>query len=98
MRMLVVVAYDIAASDVAGRRRLYRVSQICNRWGTSVQHSVYECEVNAEEYRRLEAELAGAICRELDSIRIYRLGNRFQNRVITLGRAGKLWEQERYVL
>lgn len=96
--MLVVVAYDIAASDAAGRRRLHQVAGICGRWGTGVQHSVYECEVDAGEYRRLEEELAGAICPARDSVRIYRLGNHFQSRVETLGRAGKSWERERYVL
>ena len=96
--MLVVVTYDIAASDASGHRRLHRVAGICGRWGIAVQHSVYECEVDAGECQQLETELSGAICWEKDSVRIDCLGNRFQKRVRTLGCAGKAWEQERYVL
>ena len=96
--MLVVVAYDIAAADGAGRRRVYQVAKICGRWGTAVQHSVYECEVDAGEYRQLEAELEEAICKSEDSIRMYLLGNRFQGRVVTLGRSKTAGAPERYIL
>lgn len=93
-----VVTYDIATTDGAGRRRLYRVAKICGRWGTAVQHSVYECEVDASEYRKLEEELTEAICSSTDNIRIYLLGNRFQSRVVTLGCARTASALERYIL
>jgi len=41
--MEVLVAYDVATEDSAGRRRLRRVAQACEAYGQRVQKSVFEC-------------------------------------------------------
>lgn len=50
--MMVVVVYDIASSEPGGAKRLRRVAKTCANRGVAVQDSVYECQVNAAEYRR----------------------------------------------
>lgn len=96
--MLVVVAYDISTSGSDGRKRLRKVARICGNWGVSVQDSVYECELDAEQYRSLREKLGGLIHPGCDSIRFYLLGNRFQRRIETLGRERVLWDRETYVI
>ena len=96
--MLILIAYDISSKDAEGRRRLGKVSKICSRWGVQVQRSVYECELDAEEYRELQSELSKVICRETDNVRLYRLGNRFKSRIELLGCSEGRWNRDTYVL
>ena len=96
--MLVVVVYDIATEDRAGKRRLRRVAKKCADKGVAVQDSVYECMVNAEQYRKLRADLAAIISPETDSICFYLLGNHYQSRIERLGKERIRWDQETFVL
>ena len=96
--MMVVVVYDIATEDRAGKRRLRRVAKECADRGVSVQDSVYECRVNAEQYRKLREDLAAIIAPESDSIRFYLLGNHYQSRIERLGKERTQWDQETFVL
>lgn len=73
--MTVVVVYDICTKDAAGRKRLKRVCRTCRNYGIAVQDSVYECEVDAAQYRALQKELASRIAPETDSVCFYLLGN-----------------------
>ena len=47
--MLMLVTYDVATADAAGRRRLRRGARLCQDFGQRVQYSVFECEVDAAE-------------------------------------------------
>lgn len=96
--MLVVVVYDIATEDRAGKRRLRRVAKKCANKGVAVQDSVYECMVNAEQYRRLREDLAAIIAPETDSICFYLLGNHYQSRIERLGKERIRWDQETFVI
>ena len=96
--MMVVVVYDIASSEPGGAKRLRRVAKACANRGVAVQDSVYECQVNAAEYRQLREALEKLIDLEKDSVRFYLLGNRFQNRIDTLGVEKVTWDRETYVL
>ena len=71
--MEVLVAYDVATDDAAGRRRLSRVAKVCEGFGQRVQKSVFECVLSEVEMARLEAKLSRLINRSRDSLRIYRL-------------------------
>ena len=62
------------------------------------QNSVYECELDASQYRSLKEKLGGLIQPDRDSIRFYLLGNRFQRRIETLGRERVQWDRETYVI
>ena len=71
--MEVLVAYDVATDDAAGRRRLHRVAKVCEGFGQRVQKSVFECVLSEHEFARLEGRLLRSIDPARDSLRIYRL-------------------------
>ena len=96
--MLFVIVYDISTAEAGGHKRLRKVARLCRDWGISVQDSVYECELDASQYRSLKEKLGGLIQPDRDSIRFYLLGNRFQRRIETLGRERVQWDRETYVI
>ena len=71
--MEVLVAYDVATDDAAGRRRLHRVAKACEGFGQRVQKSVFECVLSEAELALLEARLLRLIDPNRDSLRLYRL-------------------------
>ena len=84
--MLIVVTYDVNVSNPSGQKRLRKVAKLCERYGLRVQNSVFEILVDAAQLAKLKAELALVIDQELDSIRFYRLGNSYKNRIDTMGK------------
>ena len=83
--MLMLVTYDVATGDAAGRRRLRRVARLCQDFGQRVQYSVFECEVDAAKWADLRARLIDEIDPETDSLRFYRLGVNWRARVEHVG-------------
>ena len=83
--MLMLVTYDVAKGDIAGRRRLRRVARLCQDFGQRVQYSVFECEVDAAQWASLRARLIDEIDPESDSLRFYRLGANWRVRVEHVG-------------
>ena len=71
--MEILVAYDVATDDAAGRRRLRRVARTCEAYGQRVQKSVFECVLNEMDMERLVARLRDEMDETEDSVRIYRL-------------------------
>ena len=84
--MMLVVTYDVDTSDSAGQKRLRKVAKICERHGMRVQNSVFEVLVDASQLVVLKQELGKAIDMEQDSVRVYRLGNSYENRIESMGR------------
>lgn len=84
--MMLVVTYDVDTSDTAGQKRLRKVARICERHGMRVQNSVFEVLVDAAQLVVLKQELKKVINMEQDSVRFYRLGNSYENRIETMGR------------
>lgn len=89
--MLVVVVYDIETKDTHGKTRLRKIAKLCKDWGMPVQNSVYECEINPEEYQMLKNKLQKMMLPEKDSVRFYLLGSRYQSRMECLGYQRKNW-------
>lgn len=85
--MMLVVTYDVDTTDYAGARRLRKVAKTCERYGVRVQNSVFEVLVDAAQLVTLKGELSKIIDHDHDSVRFYRLGNSYQNRIDTMGRA-----------
>ena len=83
--MLMLVTYDVATGDAAGRRRLRRVARLCQDFGQRVQYSVFECEVDAAQWAALRARLIDEIDPQSDSLRFYRLGANWRTRVQHVG-------------
>lgn len=84
--MMLVLTYDVDTANAAGAKRLRQVAKICERYGMRVQNSVFEVIVDAAQLAVLKSELKSTIDENLDSIRLYRLGNTFANRIETLGK------------
>ena len=83
--MLVVITYDVNTEDAAGRKRLRKVAKQCVNYGQRVQNSVFECSLDASQYRMLKAKLVALIDREKDSLRLYNLGNNASSRIEHFG-------------
>lgn len=71
--MLILVTYDVSTIDPTGKRRLRRVAQACEDYGTRVQKSVFECQVGQSEWVLLKARLLAEINCDEDSLRFYYL-------------------------
>lgn len=83
--MLVLITYDVNTVSTSGQKRLRRVSKICQNYGQRVQNSVFECVVDATQYTALKFELESVIDKEKDSLRFYKLGNNYKNKVEHIG-------------
>jgi len=79
--MLVVVSYDVSTKDAAGRRRLRRVAKACQDFGQRVQHSVFECVVDPEQWARLRGRLLSEYDPSRDSLRFYFMGSNYRTHV-----------------
>ncbi len=79
--MLVVVSYDVATVNAAGRRRLQRIAKACQSYGERVQKSVFECEVDPARWARLKHRLLEEFNAGEDSLRFYFLGSNWDRRV-----------------
>ena len=79
--MLVVVSYDVSTKDPEGPKRLRRVAKACVDFGQRVQNSVFECNVEPEQWTRLKLRLLGVFDPDSDSLRFYFLGSNFRRRI-----------------
>lgn len=79
--MLVIVSYDINTETKMGRNRLRKIAKTCLNYGIRVQHSVFECQIDATQLVQLRNELCTLMNIETDSIRIYRIGSQYQSKV-----------------
>ncbi len=91
--MLVLVSYDVATSDKAGRKRLRRVAKTCKNYGQRVQYSVFECMVDPAQWALLRSQLIAEINPQEDSLRFYFLGANWKRRVEPVG-AKENYDQE----
>lgn len=83
--MLVLITYDVSTADSAGRGRLRKVAKACLNYGVRVQNSVFECVLDSATERMLRHQLTGLIDTERDSLRFYRLGNNYKEKVTHIG-------------
>lgn len=83
--MLMLVSYDVNTVNPAGRRRLRRIAKACEDWGVRVQNSVFECYVDWAQWIALKARLESICDPDLDSLRYYNMGNKYDGRVVHYG-------------
>ncbi len=82
---MVLVTYDVEVSSEGGARRLRRVAKACENRGQRVQFSVFEIEVEPDQWTFLRANLESIIDPSKDSLRYYFLGSNWQRRVEHVG-------------
>jgi len=79
--MLIVVSYDVSTETAKGRKRLRQIAKAVLDFGTRVQYSVYECDVDPAQWERLKATLLRIYNPSEDSLRFYFLGSNWRKRL-----------------
>ena len=83
--MLVLITYDVNTETASGRKRLRQVARQCVNYGQRVQNSVFECDVDAAQYRKIQNLLVKLIDPATDSLRFYNLGDHYESRIEHFG-------------
>lgn len=83
--MLVLITYDVCVSDDSGPYRLRKIAKYCQKFGQRVQNSVFECVVDESKFMDIKNELLKLMDEDKDSIRFYKLGNNYKNKVEQYG-------------
>jgi len=66
--MLTVMSYDVSSNT-----RRTKVLTYLKGYGTHVQYSVFECDLTAQQFARVQHDLQALIDRATASVRCYRL-------------------------
>ncbi|MGN1350782.1 MAG: CRISPR-associated endonuclease Cas2 [Anaerovoracaceae bacterium] len=83
--MLILITYDVNTEDSGGRKRLRKIAKECINYGQRVQNSVFECSLDAAQYKLLKARLCEIMDSEKDSLRFYNLGNSYKSKIEHFG-------------
>ena len=83
--MMVLVTYDVSTESPGGKSRLRRVARQCVNYGQRVQNSVFECLLEPAQFVSLRTKLETIINPEVDSLRYYFLGAKWDKRVEHVG-------------
>ena len=83
--MLVLITYDVNTQTAAGRKRLREVAKECTNYGQRVQNSVFECQMDATKCRQVKDILEKIIDKEVDSLRFYYLGKKYESKIEHFG-------------
>lgn len=78
--MFTIISYDI----VEDQRRT-KVLKYLKGWGTRVQYSVFECDLDAIAFSKVQHDLLQVIDRHTDSVRCYRLDEGSVRRIQIIG-------------
>lgn len=84
--MMVLVTYDVNTQTREGRGRLRRVAKVCVNHGQRVQNSVFECNITPTQFEEIKIELDRIIDSDLDSLRFYKLGKNWNNKIESMGK------------
>ncbi len=83
--MLVLITYDVNTETVSGKKRLRKVAKQCENYGRRVQNSLFECILDQAQSVVLKQSLIDIIDENVDSLRFYYLGNKYQTKVEHVG-------------
>ncbi|ALU45906.1 CRISPR-associated endonuclease Cas2 [Pseudoalteromonas rubra] len=79
--MMVLVTYDVSFESEDGQKRLRNLAKVCLDHGVRVQYSVFECEVDPAQWVSFKAKLLKIYDPQVDSLRFYKLGKNWHNKV-----------------
>ncbi len=96
--MMLVVAYDVDTTNIGGDKRLRKVAKLIERYGSRVQNSVFEVILDPAQLVKMKSELEKIIDTKEDSVRIYRLGSTYQNKIEVIGRKSRVETGEPLIL
>ncbi len=84
--MMILVTYDVDFTENGGRQRLRKIAKLCENYGIRVQNSVFELIIDNSQYIKLKKEVLKIIDKEVDSVRFYRMGKSWENKIEKFGR------------
>jgi CRISPR-associated protein Cas2 len=90
--MFTIISYDI----VEDKRRT-KVLKFLKGYGTRVQYSVFECDLNPQQFAEVGRKLRTIINSDTDSVRCYRLDATAVAGIQILG-IGRVTVEEPYIL
>ena len=91
--MLRLIAYDVADS-----RRLAKVARICKDYGVRVEYSVFECDLNDEQFAHFFKKLEKVINVTEDRLIVYRICSSCMERIQSLGLVARSRKQSLYIV
>mgnify|MGYP001031523210 CR=1 FL=1 len=77
--------FTIISYDIVDDRRRTKVMKYLKGWGTRVQYSVFECDLDARAFAKVLQELRKLIDPNTDSVRCYRLDEAAVKRIQIVG-------------
>ena len=83
--MMIVLTYDVDFTKPNGAKRLRKVAKLCEQYGVRVQNSVFEIMMDSSQLVSFKSKLSEIIDKKTDSVRFYRLGNQWENKIDILG-------------
>ena len=83
--MMYLIAYDVNTETGSGKTRLRKIAKECENFGQRVQKSVFECSLDADQYRMLKEKLVSIMDEKTDNLRFYNLGNNYRSKVEKFG-------------
>ena len=93
-----LITYDVNTETAAGRRRLRQIAKQCVNYGQRVQNSVFECLLDTAQCKQLQASLLRIMDKNLDSLRFYYLGKRYENKIEHFGCKATYMPEEPMIL
>lgn len=90
----VVVIYDICTKDDKGNTRLRHLSNFLQGYGTRVQNSCFELEIDSTQWSYIKNQITNIIDHELDSVIYYRIGKSVDIKKETIGVSKSLLKSE----
>lgn len=84
--MYILITYDVDTTTQEGRTRLRKVAKCCVNHGQRVQNSVFECTLSMADLIKFKSQLSKIIDPVMDTIRIYKLGKDYRNKIELLGK------------
>lgn len=83
--MLVLITYDVNTQSSEGRKRLRKIAKECVNCGQRVQNSVFECNLDSTKFHQVKTKLISIMDKDLDSLRFYKLGENYGNKIEHVG-------------
>jgi len=91
--MFCVIAYDIRDD-----KRRAKLAKTLLDAGARVQCSVFECHLSPRQFEALRGRVTQCVINEEDSVRFYKLCDRYVERIEILGRTGKSAVPDVYIM
>lgn len=83
--MMILLTYDVDFTKPNGAKRLRKVAKLCEQYGVRVQNSVFEIMIDSSQLINFKSDILKIIDEKSDSVRFYRLGNKWETKIDILG-------------